>query len=300
MTLQQHDLQGMFPALPTPMTPTGALDLERLAELVDHLIDNGATGLVPVGGTGEYTALSPEDRVRVVAATVDAARGRVPVVPGVLSPGYDEALSHGKQFVDVGAAGLLLVTPFYVMPTEPGLRAYFRQYREAVGVPLLLYDIPARTRYATPPATVAAMGIEDGSIIGMKACNPDLAVFAQTVQAAKSHVAVMSGDDLLYVHHVLLGATGGILTSAGLLPKAWHHVHALASSGEVRAALSEHGRLAPLLDALFSEANPGPAKATFGLIGKTVGQVRLPLVPPAPATLARIGEALKTLPASFV
>lgn len=295
MTLHQRDLKGMFPALPTPMTATGEVDLERLSALVSSLIDDGVTGLVPVGGTGEYTALSSEDRVRVVATTVDAARGRVPVVPGILSPGYDEALSNGRRFVDAGAAALLLVTPYYVMPTDQGVRAYFRQYREAAGVPLLLYDIPARTRYATPPATVAAMGGEDGSIIGMKACNPDLSVFAQTVQAAKDDVAVMSGDDLLYVHHVLLGASGGILSSAGLLPKVWDRIHRLASDGEIGCALAEHSRLAPLLQALFSEPNPGPVKSAFGLVGMPVGEVRLPLMPPRSQTMASVAEALDGL-----
>ncbi|VVE51195.1 dihydrodipicolinate synthase family protein [Pandoraea anhela] len=295
MTLHQRDLKGMFPALPTPMNAAGEIDLERLSVLVATLIDEGVAGLVPVGGSGEYTALSPEDRVRVVATTVEAARGRVPVIPGILSPGYDEALSNGRRFVEVGAAGLLLVTPYYVTPTDQGVRAYFRKYRQIVGVPLLLYDIPARTRYATPPATVAAMGSDDGCIIGMKACNPDLGLFAQTVQMAKNDVAVMSGDDLLYVHHVLLGATGGILSSAGLLPRFWNDIHRLASNGEVGRASAEHSRLVPALHALFREPNPGPVKAAFGLIGDPVGEVRLPLIPPRAQTLEAVKKELAFL-----
>lgn len=295
MTLHQHDLTGMFPALPTPMTPAGDIDLSRLSSLASSLIDEGAAGLVPVGGTGEYTALSPEDRVSVVAATVAAARGRVPVVAGILSPGYDEALANGRRLVEAGADGLLLVTPYYVTPTDEGVRAYFRKFRQAVGVPLLLYDIPARTRYTTPPATVAAMGREDGSIIGMKACNQDLDVFEQTVLATKGDVAVMSGDDMLYVDHVRLGATGGILSSAGLLPRVWDRIHRLASRGEIDAAMADHGRLASLLQALFSEPNPGPVKAAFGQIGKPLGHVRLPLVPPRPETMDAVASTLAAL-----
>lgn len=302
MTLDRKALAGLFPALPTPFHANGEIDFARIATLVDDIIDGGATGLVPVGGTGEYTALSPTERTRVVQATVDAARGRVPVVAGVISPGYAEALDAGKAFVDAGADGLLLITPFYVTPTEAGLRAYFERYRHAVGVPLLLYDIPARTRYTTPVDTIAAMGRDDGTIIGMKACNTDLTVFAKTVEKAGDHVAVMSGDDLLYVHHILLGGTGGILTSAGLLPRAWTQIHSLACRGDVAAAIAEHKQLGPLLDALFSETNPGPTKTAFGLLGaeRGVGDVRLPLVPPSAATVERLRVALAGLPGKWL
>lgn len=300
MTLERSALKGMFPAFPTPFDARGAIDVERLRALVETLIANGATGLVPVGGTGEYTALSPAERTRVVRATVDAARGRVPVVAGVVSPGYAEALDAGRSFVEAGADGVLLVTPFYVTPTDAGVRAYFARYREEVGVPLLLYDIPSRTRYATPPAMVAVMARDDGSIIGMKACNTDLTVFARTVEASGDHLAILSGDDLLYVQHVLLGATGGILASASLLPKPWARIHTSAASGDAAAALREHGKLAALLDALFSEVNPGPAKKAFELLGQSLGSVRLPLVAPSAATVERLRAALAALPQAWL
>ncbi|MDR5825869.1 4-hydroxy-tetrahydrodipicolinate synthase [Caballeronia sp. LZ043] len=300
MTLEVSALKGMYPAFPTPFTADGAIDTERLHALVDTLIANGATGLVPVGGTGEYTALSPAERTLVVRATVEAARGRVPVVAGVVSPGYAEALDAGQAFVDAGAAALLLVTPFYVTPSDAGVRAYFQRYRDAAGVPLLLYDIPARTRYATPPATIASMAKEDGTIIGMKACNTDLNAFARTVALAGKDMAILSGDDLLYVHHVLLGAVGGILTSASLLPKAWARIHASAANGDAATALREHAMLAPMLDAIFSETNPGPAKKAFELLGDGLGPVRLPLVEPAAATVARMKEALAGLPKGWL
>lgn len=300
MTLERSALQGIFPAFPTPFDARGAIDVERLRMLVETLIADGATGLVPVGGTGEYTALSPSERTQVVRATVDAARGRVPVVAGVVSPGYAEAVDAGRSFAEAGADGLLLVTPFYVTPTDAGVRAYFARYREAVGVPLLLYDIPSRTRYATPPAMVAAMARDDGSIVGMKACNTDLTVFARTVEASRDHLAILSGDDLLYVQHVLLGATGGILASASLMPKPWTRMHAGAISDDAAAALREHGKLAALLEALFSEVNPGPLKKAFELLGQSLGCVRLPLVEPSAATVERLRTALAALPRTWL
>lgn len=295
MTLERSALQGILPAFPTPFDANGAVDVDRLHTLVETLIAGGATGLVPVGGTGEYSALSPAERTQVVRETVDAARGRVPVVPGVVSPGYAEALDAGRSFVEAGADGLLLVTPFYVTPTDAGVRAYFARYREAVGVPLLLYDIPARTRYATPSGIVKAMACEDGSIIGMKACNTDLTVFAKTVEAAGERLAILSGDDLLYVQHVMLGAVGGILASASLLPEPWVRIHTCAASGKATEALREHRKLGALLDALFSEVNPGPVKKAFELLGEPMGPVRLPLVEPAAATVERLRAALAGL-----
>jgi 4-hydroxy-tetrahydrodipicolinate synthase len=300
MTLERSALKGIFPAFPTPFDERGDIDVERLHALVETLIAQGATGLVPVGGTGEYTALSPAERARVVRATVDAARGRVPVVAGVVSPGYAEALEAGRSFVDAGADGLLLVTPFYVTPSDAGVRAYFARYRDAAGAPLLLYDIPSRTRYATPPAMVAAMARDDGSIIGMKACNTDITVFAKTVDACADHLAILSGDDMLYVQHLLLGATGGILASASLLPKPWTRIHASAVAGEAAAALREHRKLAALLDALFSEVNPGPAKKAFELLGQSLGSVRLPLIEPSMATIERLRAALAALPRAWL
>ncbi|WP_434108711.1 4-hydroxy-tetrahydrodipicolinate synthase [Paraburkholderia caffeinilytica] len=300
MTLERSALTGLFPAFPTPFTASGDIDTERVHEMVETIIAGGASGIVPAGGTGEYTALSPAARTQVVKTTVDATRGRVPVVAGVISPGYDEALSAGQAFVDAGVDGILLITPFYATPTDAGLRAYFSRYRDAVGVPLLLYDIPARTRYATPVETIAAMGKEDGSIIGMKACNTDLNVFAHTVAAAGQNIAVMSGDDLLYVHHLLLGGTGGILTSASLLPKAWARIHACTVNGDIATAMAEHRQLASLLDALFCEANPGPVKKAFELMGHPVGPVKLPLVPPSPATVERLRDEIAALPARFL
>lgn len=295
MPLHRSALTGLYPAFPTPFTATGAVDAPRIRSLVETLIAGGASGLVPVGGTGEYTAMSPAERLLVVKTTVDAARGRVPVVAGVLSPGYEEAVRAGKDFVDAGANGLLLITPFYVTATDAGLRAYFAHYRRAVGVPLLLYDIPARTRYTTPVATIAAMGRDDGTIIGMKACSTDLPHVARTVAAAGAHIAVMSGDDMLYAQHALLGCTGGILTTASLVPAIWREIHAAIVAGEPSRALSRQMALMPLLDALFAETNPGPAKAAFALLGQAVGDVRLPLVSASEATRRELRQAMARL-----
>lgn len=292
MLLTAKQLTGMFPALPTPFSKDGTVNATVLTDMVERLIAAGVQGLVPVGGTGEYTAMSAAERLRVVQITVDAARGRVPVVSGVLSPGYKEAIETGRAFMDAGSDALLLVAPFYVRPTSHGLLEYFRQYARDLGAPVLLYDIPARTGVAVDPNTIAQLA-EDRTIIGMKACNTDLNHFEKTVQLAGDAMAILSGDDYLYPVHHALGAQGGILASAVLLPHYWGEIVSLLANTEISAALKAHRRLTPLLDALFSEINPGPLKAAMTLTGLDMGSVRLPLTPVSEEVLASLTNALR-------
>ncbi len=166
-------LEGILPAFPTPTRDDGTVDEAALRRLLQYLLDGGAAGLVPVGGTGEFTALSPEARTQVVAVTAEAADGRVPVVAGVVSPGWAEAVQAGRDFKAAGADAILLITPFYVTPTQAGIRDYFRAYREAVDLPLVFYDIPGRTRIVTEAETLAGLAA-DRTIVGMKICNTDM------------------------------------------------------------------------------------------------------------------------------
>ena len=297
MTLDRTHLRGIFPPFPTPTSPDGVVDEAKLRELVHFLLDAGVSGLVPIGGTGEYTALRPMERARVVAITIDEAKGRVPVIPGVLSPGLGEAVETGCEFRDLGASGLLFITPFYVTPSQDGIRSYFAQARSRIGLPLLLYDIPYRTHVVVQPSTIAGMA-EDGSIIGMKACNPDLSHFNQTVVAAGDAIAVLSGEDTLFPAHVALGAVGGIIATASCLPAYWVAMATALSEGRLDEGIAMQRRLLPLLEAVFAEPNPGPLKTTMAKLGYDLGPVLAPLQPPRPETLARLDRALGDLRAS--
>ncbi|SAI55706.1 dihydrodipicolinate synthase [Bordetella ansorpii] len=299
MTLDASQLTGMYPALPTPFRPDGGVDEPRLERLADRLIGAGASGLVPIGGTGEYTAMSPDARTQAVAATVRAARGRVPVVAGVLSPGYAEALSAGQAFMQAGADGLLLITPFYARPTAATLRAYFRKYAAESGAPLLLYDIGARTGVSVTPEMVADLA-DDGSIIGMKACNTDLNHFERIVRLTGRRIALLSGDDYLYPAHAQLGAHGGILASSVLLPRYWDQIARLARDGDHAGAQRGRARILPLLDALFAQTNPGPLKAALRLNGMEFGDVVLPLAPPDDIAVRRLQSLMLELASAGV
>ena len=291
MALSQGDLQGIYCAMVTPTDADGRVDRDSVKRLVAYLIDAGTSGLVPVGGTGEYTALSPRERRAMVEATVEAAAGRVPVVAGVLSPGYAEAVAAGRDFAACGADALLLITPFYATPTQAGVRDYYKAYVGAVDLPLLLYEIPARTGVALDPETIAGM-VDDGTIVGMKACNTNLSQFIRVMAAVGGRMAVLGGEEPYFATHVAMGASGGILASANLVPRLWQEIYRLAASGDLRGALVKQAELEPLLQAIFCETNPGPLKCAMTMAGYAVGEAMLPLSTPRAESLARLEPAV--------
>lgn len=297
--MKHFDLQGMFPAIPTPLTDDGALDVAALEALIEANIAGGAKGLAPVGGTGEFTALSTATRIAVVRETVRLTKGRVPVVAGVVSPGWAEALQHGQAFKEAGADALLLVTPFYVIPSQQGVIDYFRAYRAAVDVPLVYYDVPARTSFVTAVDTLRTLG-EDGTIIGAKICNTDAYYFQRLCQAIGDRIALLSGDDMMYAIHVMHGATGGILASAPMLPAFWTQIHDTLAAGRLAEGIALHQKLLPTFAALFNEVNPGPLKAMMADLGLPVGPVSLPLQAPNSATRQLIVAAVEGLRAQGI
>lgn len=294
MTLTKDDLTGLFTAIVTPFDADNAVDYAGVKALVRRQIEAGATGIVPIGGTGEYPALSRRERAGIVAACVEAA-GDAPVLPGVLATGYEDALEAGRDFKDAGAAGLMLVTPYYAVGPQDGMRAYFRRYREAVDLPLLAYEIPRRTNAALSPDSYVNLA-EDGTIIGMKYSNYDMPQFMAAMRDAGDLLTVLSGEEPLFATHVALGAKGGVLASASLYPEYWLRIFELARSGDLGTAMAMQYRIDPLLAAIYRETNPGPLKYLMKLQGRDVGGVRLPLTEPAPETIAM----LKALDTSFI
>lgn len=292
--MKHTDLSGIFPAFPTPMKADGTLDVDALSGLIEFLLSNGASGLVPVGGTGEFTALSQEIRVQVVEHTVALAAGRVPVVPGVLSPGYAEAVDTGRAFTRAGADGLLLITPFYVTASQQGVRSYFQSYRGDVDLPLLLYDVPSRTHVVVEPETIARMA-DEGSIVGMKACNVDTDHFNRTAALVADRIAILCGEDTLFPVHMMLGARGGVLATAALLPRFWVRIYEAAREGRFADAIADQRRLLPLFNAVFAEPNPGPLKEIMTMTGLDMGTVLRPLCAPSERTVGQLRQVVADL-----
>ncbi len=292
-------LRGIMPAFPTPIRADGGPDETALRRLVGFFLDNGCQGLVPLGGTGEYVALSPAARARVVAVTVEAAGGHVPVIPGVLSPGFAEAVAAGRDFACAGASGLLLIAPYYVQPGQAGIAEYVRAFRTKVDCPIVFYDIPYKTKVLTEAATILGLA-QDGTIIGMKACNTDMHHFNTVAAGMPPGFFLLSGEDTLFPAHMALGAKGGILATAALLPAYWVRMFEAASGGRLAEAIAAQRLLLPLLGALFAEVNPGPLKQAMAMIGQPVGPVLRPLRPPEEATMAALRAAIEGLRAAGV
>lgn len=290
MTLTQDKLSGLYTAIVTPLAAEGAVDIKGLQELVRFQLRAGAAGIVPIGGTGEYPAFSRDERRGIVAACVEAADGK-PVIPGVLSTGFEDALEAGRDFAAAGAAAVMTVTPYYAPGTQDGMRAYFRRYRDALDLPVMLYQIPRRTTVSAFADTVQAMA-EDGSIIGMKYSSYDMPDFIRTVKYTGDKIAILSGEEPLFATHVALGARGGVLASATIYPKIWIEIFELARQGKLKEALKLQDKIDPVVDSIYVETNPGPLKEYMALAGMPVGGVRLPLLGPSDQTLAKLKVAV--------
>jgi 4-hydroxy-tetrahydrodipicolinate synthase len=238
------------------------------------------------------------ERIKLAEAVVRTTEGRVPVIAGVLDPGYHDALEAGRAFADAGADALMVLTPYYTTPTQAGLRNYFLRFADASPVPILIYEIPYRTRIAIAPQVLHELSRHE-RIIGMKACNTDMYHFLQVVAGVDPSFAVLSGEDSLFPLHVAAGAAGGIVVTASLLPRAWRRIYELAAAGRTREALEVHRELIPLMNMVFAETNPGPLKAVLDLIGVDAPTVLAPLVPPAAELQAQLRAEVERQRAAF-
>jgi 4-hydroxy-tetrahydrodipicolinate synthase len=282
-------LRGIFPAIPTPVRADDRIDEAATRALLRHLLPQGVSGIVPIGGTGEYGALPRAERVRMTALCADEAAGRVPVIPGVLDPGFHDALDATRALAGAGASAVMVVTPYYTNPTQRGIRDYFVRLADASPVPVLIYEIPYRTRIAITPEVLHELSRHD-NIIGMKACNTDMYHFLKVQAGIADSFAVLSGEDTLLPVQMAAGATGGIVVTASVLPATWRRVYELCAAGRHGEAFALHRTLIPLMDLAFAETNPGPLKSVLDLVGAAAPHLLAPLVPPA----AELQQRLRT------
>lgn len=296
MALKRNQLSGILPAMVTPTDRNCKVDKSTTRRLVRHLIDAGVGGLVPLGGTGEYPALSPMDRVTMVETVVDQAAGKVPVIAGILSTGFKEAVSSGMDFKKAGADAVMLVTPYYIKPGQEGIREYYAEFISRVKLPVVIYDIPYRTGVYLEPGTInKIVDQSEKMVIGLKACNTDLAHFTRLMALVENKISVLSGEEYLFMSEVILGAKGGILASANAFPRPWVKMFEMISAGDIDGARRIHFGLVPLMDAIFSEVNPGPLKEAMPMVGFDVGHPLRPLSKPNKENLIRLKEAVRGL-----
>jgi 4-hydroxy-tetrahydrodipicolinate synthase len=284
-------IRGSIPALVTPFRD-GALDLDGLRALVDWQIDQGSTGLVPVGTTGESPTLSHEEHETVVAEVVRAARGRVPVIAGAGSNNTVEALRLIRHAEAVGADAALVVTPYYNKPTQAGLIAHYTALHDGCGLPIIIYNIPGRSVVDMTPETMGRLA-QLPRIIGVKDATGRIERVSQQRAACGPDFIQLSGEDATALGFNAHGGTGCISVTANVAPRLCADFQAATLAGDYAAALGLQDRLMPLHEAIFLE--PGLAGAKYGLsrLGRCAPEVRLPLVGLTAATKARIDAAMR-------
>ena len=267
--------KGMATALVTPMTSTG-VDYDTLARFIDFQLESGINALVAVGTTGESATLSPEERKAVIRFTVNRVNGRVPVIAGTGTNNTQHVLDFSKSACDDGADALLVVTPYYNKATQNGLIAHYSMIADAAEKPVILYNVPSRTGCNLLPATVAALA-EHPNIVGVKEASGNMSQVVDIIARCGDKIDVYSGEDGITVPMLSMGGAGCISVLSNVVPKEAVEMCDRFFRGDVAGAAALQCKLLPLVNALFSEVNPIPAKAAVAAMGFGEEYVRMPL-----------------------
>ena len=283
--------RGSIPALITPFKD-GALDEKRFQDFVEWQIAEGSSGLVPVGTTGESPTLSHDEHKRVIELCVEAAAGRVPVIAGAGSNNTVEAIDFAQHAEKAGADALLVVTPYYNKPNQPGLKAHFKAVNDAVGLPIFIYNIPGRSIIDMTPETMADLFQSCDNIKGVKDATADMAKASRQRHLCGPDFIQLSGEDISALAFNAHGGVGCISVTANVAPRLCAEFQAATLAGDFTKALEYQDRLAPIHRALFLEPSPTGAKYALSLLGKIEEELRLPLVPISEDTKVEIRDAM--------
>jgi 4-hydroxy-tetrahydrodipicolinate synthase len=287
-------LEGVYTALVTPMTASGALDDGALRKLVEAQIEGGVSGLVPVGTTGESPTLDGDECGRVIRIVVEQAKGRVPVIAGAGSNSTAEAIHYARDAKDAGATATLQVAPYYNKPTNAGYLAHFRAIADAVDLPMVVYNIPGRTGKNVDNPTMLELA-QHRNIIAVKEASGDISQVMDLIARKPVTFTVLSGDDNLVFPIMALGGRGVISVASNLVPAQMSRFVAAALKGDWDAARTMHYELLPLFKAIFIETNPIPIKAALAMKGMIVETYRLPMCAMAPKNRESLEATLKEM-----
>jgi 4-hydroxy-tetrahydrodipicolinate synthase len=285
-------LQGCGTALVTPFTEQGLVDFPALRALVDWQIAEGIDFLVACGSTGEAQTLNESERERVVAAVVEVAGGRVPVMAGATSNDTARAVDETQRMCRLGADYILTATPYYNKPTQEGLYRHFVAVADAATRPVCLYNVPGRTAVNLTPELAIRLS-RHPNVMGIKEASGDLKQIMNILQERPEDFTVLSGDDWLTLSVIACGGDGLISVASNEVPAAMTALVHLLLSGNLDQARTWHYRLLPLLDANFLETNPAPVKAALHSMGRIHNVLRLPLLPVGEATSTALRAALR-------
>lgn len=280
---------GVTVALVTPFK-NGEIDFDELGRLVDWHVEQGTDCLAPVGTTGESPTLDHDEHERVIAAVVERARGRIKTMPGTGSNSTREAIRLTKFAKKVGATGCLSVGPYYNKPTQEGYYRHFAAVCDAVDLPMCLYNIPGRTGSNITPETIARIA-EHRPLVAVKEATGSLDQASQIAQLCD--IAILSGDDSLTLPLMSIGGKGVVSVVGNIVPKDMMALVKSYAKGDIAGAQAAHRKLFPLCrDMLGVATNPIPLKAAMKMLGRSNGEMRLPMVPLDAAGEAKVRQTL--------
>lgn len=283
--MKQEIFKGIATALVTPMYADGSIDYESYGRLIDWQIDSGIQGLIACGTTGESATMTEAEHKQVIRFTVERAAGRVPVIAGTGSNCTAKAVAMTQYACQVGADACLVVTPYYNKATQKGLIAHFTAIADASAKPVILYNVPSRTGCNLLPATCEVLG-QHPRIAAVKEASGNLSQVAEI--AARADLAIYSGNDDQITPVLALGGSGCISVLSNVLPRETVRMASLFFEGKTAEAAQLQCRLLPLVNLLFCEVNPIPAKAAAAAMGYGEGGIRLPLTPLEPCNREKL------------
>ncbi|MDO4501879.1 MAG: 4-hydroxy-tetrahydrodipicolinate synthase [Coriobacteriia bacterium] len=286
----------LIPAMVTPFTQDGDLDLKRARELANRLIEGGADSLLINATTGEAPTIFYPQKIELFKAVVDEVAGRVPVIAYAGDNCTADSVDFAKQVQDLGVDGIMLVVPYYNKPPQEGMYQHFKTIAEAVDLPVLLYNIPGRCAINMTAETTLRLARDVKNIVGIKEASGDMAQVKEIIDGAPEDFVVYSGDDSATLEIMKMGGVGVVSTIGNVCPARMKEILELAAEGKWEEAEAANERLLPLMEGLFVTTNPILVKEALKLEGFPVGGVRLPLIDATPeqsevlaATMKQVG-----------
>ena len=284
-------ITGSLVAIVTPMLKDGGLDLPRFRKLIDWHVAEGTDGIVVVGTTGESPTVGFDEHKELIRIAVEHARGRIPIIAGTGANSTAEAIELAESAKKHGATAQLSVVPYYNKPTQEGQYQHFRRIAESVDLPMILYNVPARTVADLQNDTVLRLTQVPG-IIGIKDATANLERGTDLIRRAPRNFAIYSGEDATALPLILCGGHGVISVTANVAPKLMHQMCAAALVGDVKKARELNNRVLPLHQRLFIETSPSPVKWAMAEMGLIEYGLRLPMVPVTERCHQPLREAL--------
>lgn len=285
--------KGAGVAIVTPMTETGAVNFEKLGEIIDFQIENKTDSIIICGTTGEASTLTHEEHLEAIRYTVEKVNKRVPVIAGTGSNCTETAIYLSKEACKYGADGLLIVTPYYNKATQNGLIEHYTMIAKSVDAPIIMYNVPGRTGCNILPQTAVSLAKNVENIVGIKEATGSISQCAKLMALAEGCIDMYSGNDDQIVPILSLGGLGVISVLSNVAPRQTHDIVAKYLEGDTAGSLALQLQAIELIDALFCEVNPIPVKHAMNLMGMNVGPLRRPLSPMESANLEKLKSAMK-------